>query len=186
MSKIEVNTIDTVTGTTELTLGNSTATTVTLGSSAVFSNVSGHNYPMFLATLTANQNISDNVLTRVIWNETDFDTGSYFDTTTGRFTPLVAGKYFIYTNCTLVVNAVQIEFCRLELYKNTTRIYRTTSNMDDDTSQGEQMYTGIVVDLDGVDDYVEVKVVIAHGTGQASVDGGDDNSSWFGGYRIGA
>ena len=56
------------------------------------------NYPMFLVELSSNQTISNNTYTKVQFDSTTFDTGSYWDSTNYRYTPLVAGKYFFYAD----------------------------------------------------------------------------------------
>lgn len=49
--------------------------------------------PTFSATLSANQALVSGTPSVIIYNVEDFDTDSYYDTATGRFTPLVAGYY---------------------------------------------------------------------------------------------
>jgi hypothetical protein len=94
MSKIEVNTIDAVSGTSTLTLGSSNASTIALGSGDVQSNF---NYPSFHVTMSANQtSISSDTNVTVQFDTETYDTDSAYDTSTYTFTVPSgkAGKYF--------------------------------------------------------------------------------------------
>lgn len=44
------------------------------------------------------QSIPNSTATRIVFNTEDLDAGGYFNTTTGTFTPLIAGWYFVYIN----------------------------------------------------------------------------------------
>jgi len=103
MSKILVDTIDTRNGTTTLTLGSSNAGTIALGSGDVQSNFL---YPAFQATVSSNQSISDNASTKVTFDTEVYDTDSAYDHSSNyRFTPQVAGKYYVYVRIGLNANA---------------------------------------------------------------------------------
>ena len=54
MSKLETNTIDTVSGTTNLTIGSTNTSTITMPNGAL----SGQNYPAFEAYLSSTQIVS--------------------------------------------------------------------------------------------------------------------------------
>ena len=56
MSKLETNTIDTVSGTSNLVIGSTNTSTITMPSGEV----TGQNYPMFQVHLDSNQAISNN------------------------------------------------------------------------------------------------------------------------------
>ena len=93
MSKLETNTIDTVSGTTNLVIGSTNSSTVTFENGSP----TGHMYPAFHAYLSANQEPSNDTVTVVQFNTESFDTDSAYDASTNfRFTPQVAGKYFVY------------------------------------------------------------------------------------------
>ena len=64
MSKLETNTIDTVSGTTNLTIGSTNTSTITMPNGAL----SGQNYPAFEARLSADQAVSDVTVTKVEFN----------------------------------------------------------------------------------------------------------------------
>ena len=94
MSKIETNTIDTISGTTNLTIGSTNSSTVTFENGAV----TGHCYPAFQAYRTSYQSISNSTDTKVQNNVELFDTNNAYDNSTNyRFTVPSggAGKYLI-------------------------------------------------------------------------------------------
>jgi outer membrane protein assembly factor BamC len=64
MSKLETNTIDTVSGTSNLTIGSSNASTITLKSGATLTNFPD-NTPYFYGELASNQTISRGAFTKV-------------------------------------------------------------------------------------------------------------------------
>ena len=94
MSKILVDTIDTRSGTSTLTLGSSNAGTIALGSGDVQSNFL---YPAFMATTSGATNVNEATNIKVTYNTEVLDTNSNYDNSSNyRFTPTVAGKYFCF------------------------------------------------------------------------------------------
>ena len=103
MSKLETNTIDTVSGTSNLTIGSSNASTITLKSGATLTNFPT-NTPAFKAFRNGSQTVADVTSTVIQYNGESFDTESYdtdnaFDTSTNIFTVPSGqgGKYYCYT-----------------------------------------------------------------------------------------
>ena len=111
MSKIQVDTIDTRSGTSTMQIGSTNTTTITLGVSGDTINVpSGvtianagtatgfgeSNTPYFLARLSANQNVSDATATVLVFDEEGLDSGSGYDTSNGKYTipSGEGGKYY--------------------------------------------------------------------------------------------
>ena len=101
MSKLETNTIDTISGTSTLQVGSTNTTTITLGASGDTINIpsgatianSGtatgfgeSNKPAFLATMSG-QSVSDNTYTKLEFGTEVVDTDSAYDHSTNyRFT----------------------------------------------------------------------------------------------------
>jgi hypothetical protein len=83
-----------------LTVPAITGTAVVTGSSATVSQgmlaagVAG-NGPVFYATKSGSQSVSNNTQTKITVTVEQFDTASCYDTSTSRFTPNVAGYYQI-------------------------------------------------------------------------------------------
>jgi hypothetical protein len=173
MSKLETNTIDTVSGTTNLTIGSNNSSTVTFESGAA----TGQNYPAFSATLNTNQSLTQSTYVKVIYDTEVFDTDSAFDTSTGRFTVPSgkAGKYFFTATVSMLNNYTYVQ---LDFYKNGSSIYRGTA-INNDTSATN---VNAVIDL-SASDYVEVYCRQSHATNSAE---GGNNHTHFHGYRIGA
>ena len=100
MSKLETNQVDPSTGTT-LTLGTSGDTIaipsgVTIANSGTATGFGGTNTPAFEANLGSNASPSNDVNTLVVFNTERYDTDGAYDTSTGKFQPQTAGKYFVY------------------------------------------------------------------------------------------
>ena len=70
---------------------------ITIGSGVTLQS----NVPAFEAILTSDQAMTDAVTSTLIFDTKRFDTNSCYNTSTGVFTPTVAGKYFIYAGCQL-------------------------------------------------------------------------------------
>ena len=146
MSKILVDTIDTRSGTTTLTLGSSNAGTIALGSGDVQSNFM---YPAFEAHSNADQTISDNTYTKVSLQTEIFDSDSKFDNSSNyRFTPTIAGKYFVYGSARLQVEESQMRLGSTAIYKNGS-IYAERT-IDFRGNNGLQMSVDVyaIIDMD--------------------------------------
>ena len=110
MSKLETNTIDTVSGTNTLQVGDGNVATINLGksgdtinipsgatitNSGTANNFGGTMTPAFFAFLNSNQgSINDTSFTKVAYNAELYDIGSGFNTSTNTYTIPEAGKYF--------------------------------------------------------------------------------------------
>ena len=91
MSKLETNTIDTVSGTSNLVIGSTNSSTVTFENGAA----TGHNYPAFIAYNASTQSIPNATYTNYQYETEVLDTDNGFDTSTYTYTIPTAGKYFI-------------------------------------------------------------------------------------------
>ena len=99
MSKILVDTIDTRSGTSTLTVGSSNSSAISLAKNvSLGSNVVQSNFlqPSFLAYVGTGQNVSNSTQTLVQFNTELYDTDSDYDTSTYKFTPQTACKYYFY------------------------------------------------------------------------------------------
>jgi hypothetical protein len=185
MSKIETNTIDTVSGTTNLTIGSTNSSTVTFENGSC----TGHMYPAFEAYVNGDKTFSDNTFTKVQFDAEVFDTDGCYDTTNYRFTPNKAGKYFVYS--TLVgesSSARRIEYMNYRIYKNGSVAANVTPVYSADNISWQS--TGVInkiIDMNGTTDYLEIYIRIQdRANGSPKYIGTDSTSSAFGAYRIGA
>jgi len=173
MSKLETNTIDTVSGTSTLQVGSTNTTTITLGVSGDTINVpsgvtiansgtatgfGGANTPAFMAKPSGNITISDDTVTKLLFATEDFDTdGNY---ASSRFTPTTAGKYQVSGAVQWNTNTSYDGLLqgRLFVYKNGSQIFR---NDIDPRNSGQTIISGfnclnVAVDMNGSSDYLEL------------------------------
>jgi len=112
MSKLETNTIDTISGTNTLQVGDGNVATINLGksgdtinipsgatitNSGTANNFGGVNTPYFNVYRSSNQTgISDDTNTVAALDQEYYDSAGAYNTSNYRFTPQTAGKYFLW------------------------------------------------------------------------------------------
>ena len=173
MSKILVDTIDTRSGTSNITIGSSNSSQITLKSGATLTNFPA-NTGSFQAYRDSSQSVSADTWTKIQLNAEEYDTDNYFDATTNyRYTPQVAGKYFIYGQTR---SSVALTAHYSAIYKNGSKIHQAHQ----DGSVGSEVPIYSTVDMNGSTDYVELYAYYQGGSnsnhGQAMV--------YFGGFKI--
>ena len=177
MGTLKTTNIQTITGSGTLTLGTS-GETVSFGSG-----VTGLNYPAFQASLSADQTVTNEVLTKLQADTEDFDTDNCYDNSTNyRFTPNVAGKYLVYTNFSFdsVTNDKNTQQ-RVRLHKNGSAIQSSWQILSSN-ERLVNMSPSFIVSMNGSSDYLEMfgfLSVISGGTPKFYRD------TYFGAYRIG-
>ena len=154
------------------------------------------NYPAFSALGNGQQNLSDATETLVEFPNEQFDTGNCFDNTAGnyKFTPNVAGKYFLY----FTLDAFSTTDDKLikasgRLYKNGTRINTNIYNFNQGGSSGDTAHSlpitqSFMVEANGSSDYFQVKIFVDVSSGTPAIVGNTSTSQNlnFAGYRIGS
>ena len=117
------------------------------------SGVAGVNTPAFRATKSANQTIANATGTKVTFPNEDFDIGSCYDTSTSRFTPNVAGKYFVGAQVRWDTGT-DIDIADTDIYKNgSVHQHGRFSNI-----RYNNWFVGSVVTMNGTTDYIEIYV----------------------------
>ena len=158
--------------------------------------VNGGNTPSFLAYLTSSQTIVNNTNVHIQLNGEYFDTGGCYNNTSGTvtlngvsaplysFAPNVAGKYFIGAKGRNDTSN-DGSGTTIQLWKNGSVFSQVRDTLDN----AESMFIGVLMDLDGTDDYVQMfqyqnsgSSTVANGTGTF---GGDQTISFMFGYLIG-
>ena len=183
MSKILVDTIDTRSGTTTLTLGSSNAGTIALGSGDVQSNFL---QPSFAAKMSASQQLSNDTSTKIAYDTEVFDTdGAYDHSSNYRFTVPSgkAGKYFIGASIRSG-NMADTKKINMHLFINGSEVAEHFAQVVS-SNTSEQYTVGVFKVLNlSASDYVEVFVLHQNG---AAVNFSSSSSigSFFYGYRIG-
>ena len=174
MSKVQVDTIDTRSGTSTMQIGSTNTSTINLGVSGDTVNIpSGvtianagtatgfglDGTPNFLAyRSSSDQSITNNTYTKVQFNSESYDTDNAYDNSTNyRFTPQIAGKYFVYGNIFHSWNTNHGWQQKTIIRKNGTDI-AVWSNLSNgiDAGQYGSMYTSTTVAMNGSTDYLEL------------------------------
>jgi len=197
MSKLETNTIDTVSGTTTLQIGSTNTNTITLGASgdtitvptgATFSAPNIANKPSFLVKLGPNQTLTDNVTTKIQFGTEIYDTDSVFDSTTNyRFTVPTGsnGKYQVNLVAGLLGSGNTIQDVSLFIYKNGSALVQE-NYIPSATNPQSGMTISIAIALDLVaTDYLEGYARINDTSGSPFVDGETGvTSTYFNAYKL--
>jgi hypothetical protein len=180
MSKLETNTIDNISGSSTLTIGDSNTSTIALKSGATLTNFPD-NTPAFMATMSASQVISTSTFTKVEFDTETFDTDSNYDTSNYRFTPTTAGKYQVGMQIRFGGSGLQTG--RFAFYKNGSQHKRLEfSQANTSQNQSFTVFTTII-ELNGSSDYIEAFIYLA---GTTSLYGGNDDNYFLGYKLIGA
>ena len=178
VSQLKVNEIIKQSG-SSITIGES-GDTITLPSTATFTNFP-NNTPSFGAYLNANQSIANSTNTKINFNTEYWDSDGKFDTSTNRFTPGIAGKYFF--NSSLRYDNGGSYEVSLIIYKNGSEYIKVRFNQN---SSVETIQVTGILDLD-TDDYVEIYGRQAQG-GSVDVNGDtngtDSVTARFFGYKL--
>ena len=110
--------------------------------------------PAFRAYMGAYQVLANNTNTKLTMNTETFDSNSFFDTSNYRFTPTIAGYYFINAN-TQFSNATANYVFGIHIYKNGSNALRGTKWNDGSNSELNTQISGIL-GFNGSSDYAEV------------------------------
>jgi hypothetical protein len=204
MSKLETNTIDTVSGTSTLQVGSTNTSTITLGVSGDTINVpsgvtiansgtatgfGGDNTPYFFAYRSSNTNISASTWTVVVFNAESLDSGSGFNTTTGIYTVPSGqgGKYYLEHEVRIEASTSQVD--RIYTYGETgvgTTQYWGNGGLDfrGNPGQGGSVGGSRILTL-AAGDTAKVNIYAGLNTGTPTVLGGSEGyTSYFLGYKI--
>ena len=151
--------------------------------------ISGQNYPAFHAYLSSSTSPADNVATKTACDTELFDSDNCYDNSTNyRFTPTVAGKYFVYTrgrcSASSTTNLVNSYFM---IFKNGSEIFRTDNNFNGNQIVVDSPATEGIVDMNGTTDYIESfhRINTGNGSGMSLTGNANYGRTYFGAYRIG-
>ena len=185
MGTIKTTNIESISGSGTVTLGTSgetfdipsgvtldaTGTTITgFGGSA--------NDPSFHAYNPQNGTVANNT-TIVVSNNTELlDSSAAYDTSTYKFTPQVAGYYFLYSNVRYQSGTTDFDRINLVITKNGSDILAARNNNKDYSTVG---VSGIV-QANGSSDYFTMTSYQNSG-GSISITTGDEHT-YFGGFLV--
>ena len=189
MSKLETNTIDTISGSTNLTLGGTNATDITIPSGVTITNngtqsgFGGTNTPAFKANMSGAQSFSQNATFKVDFDTEVFDTDSAYDPSTNqRFTVPSgkAGKYYIHGK--IFYNDINstdaYEYC--SIFKNGSEFARGQRRTVGTTGRDATVSVSEILNLT-VGDYIEIYGKTNAGNGSLN---GDAPLAVFEGYKL--
>ena len=137
------------------------------------------NTPSFLVIKTTAQSIGSGVYTTIQFDNEIYDTDNCFSTSTYRFTPTVAGKYWVYGQ---MRSNSSSDFTSWQpfIYKNGSKLIGTNNSH----WHFESVHFGVVVDFNGSTDYVEVRGYQDSGTDQALGTSSSEYLNNFGAYKL--
>jgi len=167
--------------------GSGTITIGASGESVTVPNgaLSGQNYPAFSAYLSSSQSISDSTTTTIIYNAEQLDTDNCYDTSTGKFTPTTAGKYFVtFSAVGQSGNNSNADFIFGYIKKNTTTVAYSIVDFRSNPGRSGSITNSAIVSMNGTTDFLLTQIYV---TGNFSGSGLQvDANSNFNAYRIGA
>ncbi len=141
------------------------------------SGIGGTNTPYFLAVQGSSQNLTDSTTTVLSFETETHDSDSAYSTSTYRFTPQTAGKYFFYASYR-INSDVDSQRLVINLRKNGSDFAQNNQNNDSETSS---VVSGFV-DLNGSTDYVDAAAYQNSG-GTRNLQTGNGKTIFFG-YRV--
>ena len=185
VSQIKVNEIIKQSG-SSITIGES-GDTINIGTTGDTVNLAGSAYataetmtPSFQAYMNGNQTLANTTYTKMEMDTEVYDTDSKYDTSNYRFTPGVAGKYWVWGKFRMDTGT-NIAASIIAVYKNGSLISKFTMKQANSTTR----FFGQVIRLDS-DDYIEL-YGYQNGGGSETVNGGSEESQdtgHWGAYRI--
>jgi len=198
MSKLETNTIDTVSGTSTLQVGSTNTSTITLGVSGDTINVpsgvtiansgtatgfGGTNTPAFMARMGSSQSITNNAEVKVQCSIEVFDTANCYDNSTNyRFTPTTAGKYLIVHGLRASLSVSRFVGWIRKNGSTDHAIAETNPNLN---ATAPACLGSCIIDFNGTSDYVEYYCFHTSGSAK-SLEGGTNgfDATFFQGFKL--
>jgi len=185
MAVLYVDQVDPQSGTT-LTIGTSGDTVTVPSGVTVAGGLS--NTPAFEAYLGASQTFSDAATVKVNFNTEIFDSNSCYDNSTNyRFTPTVAGKYFVYSTLQMDGRSnSNLNIIQILIYKNGSVYKENQSYFISNYLRQQSVATNAIIDMNGSSDYVEIYAYISmiSAASDARLQSGSNRNSNFGAYKI--
>ena len=199
MSKVQVDTIDTRSGTSTMQIGSTNTSTINIGVSGDTVNIPAGvtianagtatgfgeaNTPIFsVRNNTSGTSVADNTNTKVTWNVELKDSDNAFASDKFTVPSGKGGTYYLYS---MVLGRGdgndRLEVYYLNLYKNGSRIAMAENDFRANPNRKSTNTVTIITDL-SAGDYIEVYVSVDTNGGSSYLSG-DDYQMNFGGYRI--
>ena len=150
-----------------------------------YSLIKASNTPAFEAHLSSDASFNTNTSTKITFDTEIYDTDSTYNVSNGRFTPGVAGKYFVYTTITATAGATNNVVNKAQIYINGAVGPGIISSFNF-TGNYLNVHVAIaqgVFNLD-TDDYIEIFGRCLTSNGAAGTFTAGNRSTMFGAYKI--
>jgi len=132
--------------------------------------------PAFEAYASSAQSLASGAVTKIQYNVEHFDTDNCYDTSTYRFTPNVAGKYYVYAR-NAFDTGTDFETAYIAIYKNGGEDTSTVNRHE----YQDTIYTDGIIICNGSTDYIEIYMGQWSGSTFNTRTG---NFTIFGAYKI--
>ena len=203
MSKVQVDTIDTRSGTSTMQIGSTNTSTINLGVSGDTVNIPSGvtianagtatgfgetNTPSFRVRLSSDQSVANQTTTKLAFATEDWDTNSAWNTSNYNFTVPSgqAGKYFFYGHVRILQIAGHdstLYFSQVYMKKNNTDLAGHRVVDYSATTKDLDLQVSTTVDL-AVNDVIDFNVY-HNGSGQTNQNiSSSTASTFFTGFRI--
>ena len=187
---------DTIQDTDGNNIINENSNTITIGASGDTTNiigtlqnngaaVGGTNTPAFFAHLSAEQVVSSATFTKLQANTEIMDVGGYYDNSTNyRYTPLVAGKYFVFGAIHLDATGGNYVDGQVEVRKNGTKVNYIAGRTNTSVNRGTEFTQTVsgIIDMNGSSDYIELWGYLSVNSGSSDFE--NSYGTNFGAYKI--
>ena len=153
------------------------------GSGVITGNLSAR--PAFEAYLGSDQTLTNATITKVEFDTEILDTDNCYDNSTNyRFTPTVAGKYYVYTILKLQSSGTDgVVGAYTYIYKNGSSYKRTQFATSTHQPTAISVYADGIIDMNGSSDYIEIFGYCNQTSGSPRVDAGT-KAAYFGAYKL--
>jgi len=158
--------------------GTKDATTFLRGDNTFAVPAGGTNTPAFRAYHNTTQTVSNATLTTLSFNSENFDSDGTYDTSNGRFTPAVAGKYFLFAN----IRNNDTNVFQLELEIRTSEENAIVKfSRGNSAIAGDSFHVFTIADLSATE---YAFVTAYHSQGATRTMFGGTGEAFFGGFKL--
>ena len=204
MSKVQVDTIDTRSGTSTMQIGSTNTSTINLGVSGHTVNIpsgvtitnsgtstgfGGTNDNLFNAYRNGSFSINHDTWTNVNFNAEVYDLDSKFDVSTGRYTPASTGYYKFNTSVVIEFNSSNLgRRVGIRLLKNGNNIAENFQKFVDSSFDGLRQHSVTLSYIDyssSASDYYMIYALQNNANGDNSAEIiTDSHNTYFSGYKL--
>lgn len=163
------------------TTGLSGVSTVNLANGSVTQNILangvGATGPAFRAYKTGTTSFSLNTATKIVFDVEMFDTANCYDPSLSRFTPNVAGYYYVTSTVDIYMSSGNGTYIQCIIYRNGSNL-ATGSNTGSQVSQNTSVASTLTY-MNGTTDYLEVYAFVFTSSGGNPIINAGSNNVFF-------